>query len=157
MACAMSNQRTSNDVLMVALCPERNALINIIGKALGHIQNHTIFKKQVLLPPTTTRQGMNYVLLAAHVVLFVNQDTTLFTWGFDEGSVSTQTNNQLQTNTLINIIGKALGHIQNHTIFKKQVLLPPTTTRQESVEEVLKSPAEVNCSHRPSYSRGTHF
>ena len=69
-----------------------------------------------------------------------------------ELSVSIQTNNQL-----INIIGKALGHIQNHTIFKKQVLLLPTTTRQESVEEVLKRTAEVNCSHRPSYSRGADF
>ena len=69
-----------------------------------------------------------------------------------ELSISVQTKNK-ETNTLVNIIGKALANIRNHATFKKQVLLPPATTRQGSVEEILKRIAEVNYSHRPSYSK----
>ena len=89
----------------------------------------------------------DFCCLFIKILFFLHRDL------MKELSVSIQAKNQKETNTLINIIGKALGHIQNHTIFKKQVLLPPTTTRQGSVEEVLKRIAEVNCSHRPSYSK----
>ena len=68
----------------------------------------------------------------------------------NELSVSKQGKQKERTDILINTIGKALGQIQNHSIFKKQVLLPPPTTRQGSVDEVLKRIAEVNCSYRPT-------
>ena len=56
---------------------------------------------------------------------------------------------------IIKTIGKSIGKIKSPHILKKTVLLKPTTTRHDSIEEQLRRMAEVNCSHRSSYSNHT--
>ena len=45
---------------------------------------------------------------------------------------------------IIKTIGKSIGKIKSPHIFKKQILLKPTSTRNDSIEEQLRRMAEVN-------------
>ena len=65
-----------------------------------------------------------------------------------ELSISIQEGNLTECNLLIMTMGKALAQMKNNPVFRRQVLLPPPTTRQGSVETVLKRMAEVNCSQQ---------
>ena len=66
---------------------------------------------------------------------------SFYSEGRPEGAV--QEGDLTESKLLIKTMGK---EIKNNPIFKKQVLLPPATTRQRLVEGVLKQMAEVNCS-----------
>ena len=94
--------------------------------------------------------------------LFVHQDAKFFLHRelMKELSLCIQKKDHKEATLIIRTIGKSIGRIKSPHIFKKQILLKPTTTRHDSVEEQLKRMAEVYCSHRSSYSnhiRGTNI
>ena len=67
-----------------------------------------------------------------------------------ELSLYIQNKDHKEATLIIRTIAKSIARIKSPLIFNKHVILKPTTTRQDSIEEQLKRMAEVNCSHRSS-------